>query len=144
MSSPLQRRPALIGALVLVATTLLTGCAPDPTTASPVSVGLFNDGITLDVSSVAAGPVTLNTANESTDLVHEIEVFAGAQAGAVLPTDNGVADVTGLTLVDEVEDILPGSTASVTVSLQPGTYLVMCNLPTHYGSGMWAYLTVTG
>jgi hypothetical protein len=46
-------------------------------------------------------------------------------------------------LLDEVENLLPGSRSSLTVNVGPGTYLVMCNLPGHYEAGMWAYLTVT-
>ena len=70
-------------------------------------------------------------------------MFSGATAGAELPVNNSVADTTGLTLVDEIEDIVPGATATLTVDLTAGTYLVVCNLPEHYELGMWAYLTVT-
>ena len=127
----------LVGALSLAA------CAPDSSNATPIAVALANTHVSLDPTSVTAGRVVFEIENESDDLVHEVEVFADATAGAVLPVNNSVADTTGLTLVDEVEDIVPRSNASLTVDLAPGTYLVMCNLPVHYGNGMWAYLTVT-
>ena len=53
-----------------------------------------------------------------------------------------MADTTGLTLVDEVENILVEFDASLVVDLSPGTYLVICNMPAHYQNGMWAYMTV--
>ena len=128
----------LVGALSLAA------CAPDSSNAAPVAVELANDRVTLGSAEIATGRVVFEIENESADLVHEVEVFAGGTEGAVLSVSNSVADTAGLDLVDEVEDIVPGSSTSLTVDLEPGTYLVMCNLPDHYGNGMWAYLTVTG
>ncbi len=126
----------------LVGALLLAACAPASSNAVPVAVELANDHVTLDPTDVTAGRVVFEVKNQSSDLVHEIEVFAGATAGAVLPVSSSVADTTGLTLVDEIEDIVPGAGASLTVNLEAGTYLVMCNLPEHYGNGMWAFLTV--
>jgi uncharacterized cupredoxin-like copper-binding protein len=44
--------------------------------------------------------------------------------------------------VDEIEDITPGSTANLTVDLDAGTYVVMCNLPGHFERGMHAVFEV--
>ena len=122
----------------------MAGCAPDSSSATPVAVELANDHVTLDPVTITAGRLVFETDNRSADLVHEIEIFANAEAGAVLPVSESVADTSGLELVDEIENILPGGTAELVVDLAAGTYLVMCNLPGHYGNGMWAYLTVTG
>ena len=73
--------------------------------------------------------------------VHEIEVFAGTKTD--LPVKNSVADTTGLKLVDEVEDILPGSTLMLDLDLEPGDYVIICNLPGHYQVGMVSKLVVT-
>ena len=127
---------------ILIGTLLLAACAPEASNAERIAVTLTNDHITLDRAEVAAGTVLFEVENQSDDLVHEIEIFAKATDGAVLPVSNSVADTTGFELIDEVEDVLPGSRASLTVDLAPGTYLAICNLPLHYGSGMWAYLTV--
>ena len=56
--------------------------------------------------------------------------------------DDNVATTDGLTLLDEVEDVTPGSQAELTVDLATGTYAVICNLPGHYAQGMHATLTV--
>ena len=130
--------------LFLLGAILVAACSPDSANATPIGAELANDRITLDASEVAAGSVVFEIQNESTDLVHELEVFGEATAGEVLSVSNAVADVTGLKLLDEIEDIVPGASATLTVNLDAGTYVVLCNLPTHYESGMWTYLTVTG
>ena len=56
-----------------------------------------------------------------------------------LPTDdNGDVDEEGegVTLVDEIEDIQGGSSESLTVNLDAGSYVLICNLPGHYQQGM--------
>lgn len=129
--------------LVILALFVVVSCAPDSSGATPVSVTLADDAVTLVPATVPAGSVTFETENVSDDLVHEIEVFAGAVEGTSLTVANAVADVTGLTLIDEVEDVVPGGSASLTLDLEAGTYLIICNLPEHYGNGMSAFLTVT-
>ena len=129
--------PALLVVLITSA------CAPDASNAEVVGVELADDHITLDVSSMNSGPISFQATNVSSDLVHEIEVFSGATAGELLAVDDSVANTTGLSLLDEIENVLPGGGATITLDLEPGTYLVVCNLPGHYEQGMWAYLEVT-
>ncbi len=129
--------------LVILFFFVVVACAPDSSGATPVSVTLADDAVILAPSSVPAGSVTFDTENVSTGVVHEIEVFAGATEGTSLTVANAVADVTGLRLVDEVEDVVPGGRASLTLDLEAGTYLIICNLPEHYANGMSAFLTVT-
>ncbi len=58
----------------------------------------------------------------------------------------------GLTFVDEVEDVAGGGTAKLTVDLEPGKYLLVCNkppvpkenLPAHWAEKMYTPFTVTG
>lgn len=40
------------------------------------------------------------------------------------------------------EGIAPRSSGWVTLTLRPGRYELVCNLPGHYGAGMYALLTV--
>jgi uncharacterized cupredoxin-like copper-binding protein len=101
----------------------------------------------IDVSSgtVTAGDVSLTVANEG-PTIHEVEVFHlpdGVDLAA-LPVDGGVADTAGpgLTLVDEVEDIAPSTSTTLRVTLQPGRYALICNLPAHYQQGMHTTLVV--
>lgn len=121
---------------------LAVGCAPADENAEVVSVDLADFTIELSRDTVPAGRVTFAVRSDGPS-VHEIEIFDGASPGQTLPVEQSVADTTGLELVDEVENLLPGSTNQLTVDLDPGTYLIICNLPTHYANGMWAILTVT-
>ncbi len=38
----------------------------------------------------------------------------------------------------------PGESGQVTLHLNPGTYILFCNIPGHYAMGMWTLLKVTG
>jgi uncharacterized cupredoxin-like copper-binding protein len=81
--------------------------------------------------------------------VHEFVVFRTDLAEDALPTttddkDQLIVDEEGAGVehVDEVEDVQVGSDQDFEVNLTPGKYVVICNLPQHYDSGMHAALTV--
>ncbi len=130
-----------LGSLILLAVTV--GACTVTGGGTQIATTLEDGAIVFDRAEVPAGTVTFVIENRGT-MVHEVEVFAGATPGLQLPVVAGVADTTGLTLIDEVEDIVVGTTTSLTVDLEPGTYLVICNLPGHYALGMTIELVVTG
>jgi uncharacterized cupredoxin-like copper-binding protein len=45
--------------------------------------------------------------------------------------------------VDEIEDIGDGDDPDLTVDLQPGSYVIICNVELHYKQGMRTAFTVT-
>ena len=94
--------------------------------------------ITLDESSAPAGDVTFDVTNDA-EQTHEFVVFKTDLSEDQLPT-NADGDVDeegeGVTHIDEIEDITAGSTKSLTVTLDAGNYVVLCNLPGHYRQGM--------
>jgi uncharacterized cupredoxin-like copper-binding protein len=49
----------------------------------------------------------------------------------------------GVTHITEKENIAKGATATLSATLQPGKYVLVCNLPTHYKLGMHAPFTVS-
>jgi uncharacterized cupredoxin-like copper-binding protein len=134
-------RRTFAAATLLALTALTAACTPAASGATPIQVTLHDDRIEFDESLVPAGRLALDIRNEGV-LVHEVEVFSGASEGQVLTVSRAVADTTGLELVDEVENILGGSAALLVVDLSSGTYLIICNLPGHYQSGMSTYITV--
>jgi uncharacterized cupredoxin-like copper-binding protein len=86
---------------------------------------------------VKAGKVILNTRN-SGDLVHEIEI---------LKVDGRYQEFE----MAELVDIGPGSTESLTVELEPGSYTIICTIVekaadgtvlNHYDLGMRTTMTV--
>jgi uncharacterized cupredoxin-like copper-binding protein len=97
--------------------------------------------ITLDKSTLAAGAVTFSITNGGT-IAHEFVVIDTDTAADKLPQVNGEVDEDSLEAVDEVEDIAPGATASLPVTLAAGHYAVICNIPGHYAAGMHADITV--
>ena len=141
---------ATVGALSLVA----AGCSDD----DGGETGATGGGTTVDVtvqefavipasSSAPAGDVT----NKGPDDTHEFVVFKTDLAPDALPTvaDGSVDEEgEGLELIDEIEDIAVGDTPTLTVSLDAGNYVFICNIydkaeqEAHYQEGMRVAFTV--
>jgi uncharacterized cupredoxin-like copper-binding protein len=96
-------------------------------------------------SSASAGELTFDITNDA-EQTHEFVIFKTDLAPDSLPT-NADGDVDeegeGVTHIDEIEDITGGSTPSLTVTLDAGSYVFICNLPGHYRQGMHTAFTVT-
>jgi iron uptake system component EfeO len=119
-------RNRLVGAVWLAALAIVTVACQGSGGGSTLDVSMRDYELTVSPGTVPAGTVTLEATSEGPS-VHEFEVFE--VTGDVAITD-------GLTLVDEVEDIVPGASAELTLDLEPGTYAVICNLSGHYANGM--------
>jgi len=52
-------------------------------------------------------------------------------------------DEKQLKSLGEVSDLKPGKDGQLTATLDPGAYLLLCNIKGHYEAGMHAKLTVT-
>jgi len=145
----INRRRALL-TLSLVVALAGAACSAQPGGSgqpSPheVKVTARDFDFALSATTVPAGRVRLPIQNQGS-ATHELEIFnlpEGIDAAALAVRDN-VADTdsAGLVVVDEVEDVAPSTTATLTVTLTPGRYALICNLPTHYQLGMRAVLTV--
>jgi uncharacterized cupredoxin-like copper-binding protein len=102
--------------------------------------------ISLSPTTVDAGKVTFDVTNNGPS-VHEFVVFKTDLAADQLPLSKDGSQVdengSGVTHVDEIEDVKSGSTQTLQVQLQAGKYVVICNLPGHYKLGMHAPLTVS-
>lgn len=110
-----------------------------------VAATLADYSITLDQSSAPAGDVTFEVTNEA-EQIHEFVVLQTDLAADALPTDDA-GDVNeagdpGIVLVDEIEDIEGGATPTLAVTLDAGSYVLICNLPGHYGQGMFTAFSV--
>jgi uncharacterized cupredoxin-like copper-binding protein len=120
---------------------------------SEVTVTLVEYQMKPNVTSVPAGSVTFNGKNIG-GAEHSLAVIRTDLAPEALPTkaDGSVDESgTGVTLVDQVTGIKPQQQKSLTVKLQPGNYVLICNLvPTangqtisHYAKGMHVGFTIT-
>ena len=123
--------------------------APSPSESSPAAGGTVNVtekdfSIAVDPTSATAGTVDFAISNEGPS-VHEFVVFKTDLAPDALPTSSdGSVDEEGegVTHIDEKEDIAVGSSTTLDVTLDAGNYVLICNLPGHYASGMHVALTV--
>ena len=128
--------------VVLLSAFALAGCGP-----SKVDVSLTTYKITLSTDSVKAGEVTFHVTNNATDLVHEFVIFKTDLPEDQLPlTAENIVDEAGagITFINEVEDVEIGTSKDLTVTLEPGRYVLLCNTAenNHYTRGMHIVFTV--
>ena len=140
-----RRRAAIFVATVAALALVSAGCSGDEETTVDVTLQEF--AVIPAASSAAAGDVTFDVTNEGPDDVHEFVVFKTDLAPDALPTaaDGSVDEEgEGVELIDEIEDIAVGDTPTLTVSLDAGSYVFICNIVeeeggetiSHYQQGM--------
>ena len=138
---------AMLLAPLAVAAALGAGCSggdTGETAEGSIGASLTDSSIELDATSARAGRVSFRISNDGSS-VHEFEVLRTDTAADALPVDSGVVQTTaaGIEIVDEVEDISPGTDAQLALELGAGSYAVICNVSGHYEAGMFASLDVS-
>lgn len=127
--------------IVLAAVLFMSACG---NTQGKVNVTLGN--FTIDMpTTIKAGQVTFHVTNDDTSDTHEFVIFKSDLAPGKLPLDDsGNVNETaqGLTHIDEIPDMAPGDVKDLTLTLDPGNYVALCNLPGHYQAGMFIGFTV--
>jgi iron uptake system component EfeO len=117
-----------------------------------IDVTLQEWAVVVSASSAPAGEVTFAITNEGPEDIHEFVIFKTDLDVADLPTDqDGVVDETaeGIEVIDEVEDVEVGASAELTVTLEAGSYALVCNIydedegEAHYQMGMRTAFTAT-
>ena len=138
---------------------LIVACAPVGSSASAtdgtgdgattVNVTLQEFSVLPDSTSAPAGEVTFHVTNDGPEDVHEFVIFKTDLAPDALPTaEDGSVDEAGegVELIDEIEDIPVGESQDVTVTLDAGSYALICNIvesgEVHYTMGMRTGFTV--
>lgn len=106
-----------------------------------------------DPESVGPGEVTFVVDNQGGD-VHEFLVVDADSADDLPVDDDGAFDEAAFgedKVLDEVEDIESGDTAELTLDLETGTYVLVCNVveeeetgevESHFKEGMHATFSV--
>lgn len=105
-----------------------------------VNVSLTEWEVRANPASVSAGEVTFAVKNDGT-IFHNLRVIKTDLDPAALPT-NAEVDESQLEVVASTEDIEAGQSAQVTAELEQGAYVLLCNVPGHYASGMYTAFTV--
>lgn len=130
--------------------------AADEATATPgdegatVDVSLLEYTVAPDPDSVAAGSITFNASNIGGE-EHEFVVIRTDLAADALPTvEDGSVDEggAGISVVGEIEGLEPTTDGTLTLNLDAGAYVLICNIVdaeghNHYAEGMTAAFTVT-
>ena len=144
--------PALTALLALLAgcgsTSTTSSSSPTPATAAAggaQQVSLSEWKVEAP-NSLKAGQVALKITNGGT-VEHELLVFKSDLDPAKYPTDsdgNIKEDGAGITKVSDGDNVAVAGSQTRTVDLtQPGKYLFMCNIPSHFKQGMVKVVTVT-
>jgi uncharacterized cupredoxin-like copper-binding protein len=116
--------------------------ATSPGGGAAVAATLKDFSISIDPSEVAAGDVTFTINNEGPS-AHEFVVIKSDTAPGDLPVEDGLVTEDGIDVIGEAEDIAPSTTTDLTLELEAGQYVIICNLPGHYQQGMNVGLKVT-
>lgn len=103
-------------------------------------------GIDIDKATVPAGWVTFDVTNSSKEIIHEMILAPLAPGETELPyvADENRIDEEKAGYLGEVSELDAGKGGSLKVELKPGKYILYCNIPGHFISGMWTVLTVGG
>ncbi len=114
---------------------------PTPAGATTVGVGLVEFAVNPAQDTVDAGALTFNVSNDGTT-DHTFRVIKTDLAPDALPTAASQVDEAQVDVVASTPDFAAGETQEVSVDLEAGSYVLICNLPGHYDLGMRAAFTV--
>ncbi len=109
-----------------------------------VNVSLTDDpfAVTPDQPTISEGLVYFLANNDGTQ-DHNFRVIATDLPPDQLPTASGAADEGALDVVASIPQFGAATSQSTEVELPPGNYVLICNIPGHYASGMFVGFEVT-
>ena len=120
-------------------------CGGDDDEADSVDVSLAEWSVSASPGSVSAGEVTFKVTNDGGE-PHEFLVIRSDLAADALPTDeDGKVPEDQIDLIDEIEPFGAGTTEEITLNLEAGNYVLICNIvelipdeepESHYLEGM--------
>ena len=123
---------------------------PAPAGAAQVTVDLSEWAVSPDTNTVRAGEVYFLANNIGPDDPHELVIIRTDLAPGALPVNEGVVPEDQVDFIGEIEQFTPGTSASGVFDLEPGNYVLLCNiaeieegeLESHYELGMRTSFTV--
>jgi hypothetical protein len=143
----MSRKVSILSSLMLVSTALAGPPVVAQDSAATVGVTVQEFAVVPDTASIPAGSVTLDATNEGPQFEHELVVVKTDLAAADLPTNEDGSfdeDADGVEVLGEIEEFAPGTSESLSVDLEPGHYVFLCNVVvdvdgspvSHYQQGM--------
>jgi uncharacterized cupredoxin-like copper-binding protein len=130
----------LLALTVILLVPLLSACGGPA--AVDVSLTTYNMGLSVD--TVKAGAVVFTIKNDAPDILHEMLIAKTELTADKLPlTSENKPDEEKLTIVGKLEDIPAGKGGTVQLNMDPGHYVIFCNIQNHFMMGMHKEFTVT-
>ncbi len=122
------------------------GMMPMGMAMSGAGMGAPTMGITVDIAEIPAGETTFKVINESQEFYHALVISPVEDQSSELPyiVDKMMVDEDAAGRTAVLKELRPRDFGSVTVDLQPGDYILYCNISGHYAMGMWTLIKVTG
>jgi uncharacterized cupredoxin-like copper-binding protein len=140
-----MRLNTILTPTALLAAAAIAGCGGSsdakPATergGDPVAATLNEWKVSTSSPKATAGKVTFDARNTGAT-PHELVVIRTDKPAASLGKGARVPEKGN---VGETGDLAPGASKRVTLTLKPGHYALICNLPGHYVQGMHTDLTV--
>ncbi|HEX9122006.1 MAG TPA: cupredoxin domain-containing protein [Actinomycetota bacterium] len=139
-----MKRRTSVAAVAALALLALTACGSKEASSEAEGEGGNNVAVTLDdyairpeVTTLSAGEVTFKVSNAGAT-EHEMVVIRTDLDPADIPFADHEAneEAPGMTPIGEVEEVQPGEAQDLVLTLEPGSYILLCNLPKHFERGM--------
>jgi uncharacterized cupredoxin-like copper-binding protein len=129
----------------LIALMLVVAACSTPAESAPadsqVVAEMTDYKITVNVPSAKAGKVKIGVRNLAA-MEHSFEVIKTDLPQDKLPVDGASAKAKEDGKVGEIKSLPAGKSGAVTLDLQPGKYVFICNIAGHYQLGMHTGFTV--
>ena len=142
-------RTIAVGALVVAMTACSGTTSPSSSssnapTGTTVQVTLSDFEVVPERSSAAAGSVTFEVVTSGD--THDFSVLRTDLPANALPTgpvDNADITSSDIEVIDSIAPMDSGESATLTLDLSAGNYVLICNVYNHYSLGMTAAFTVS-
>jgi uncharacterized cupredoxin-like copper-binding protein len=142
--------PNLTGAVVNVSLSNAGGpMMGEPVFGSPVQGGMMR--VTIDTASVPHGTVSFIATNLGS-INHELVILPlpanqivgtrALRADSTVDESTSIGEASNTCAAGTGEGIAPASSSWTTLTLAPGRYELVCNIPGHYAAGMYTQITV--
>ncbi|MEZ4552835.1 MAG: plastocyanin/azurin family copper-binding protein [Dehalococcoidia bacterium] len=109
--------------------------------AGAVKVDLSEWAVKPSATTAKAGEVTFEVTNKGA-APHELAVVKTDLAHDKLPVANGMVDEKQVPPLGRTANIAAGEEEDKSFNLEAGKYVLICNIPAHYGQGMHVAFTV--
>ena len=134
----------------LIRVTLIDKTGSADSAAPRLGLGMHADmskakmAINANPKTARRGAVRLDVTNLAAQIIHEVIVARINDETQILPYDESrnKVDAEQLLTLGSVNEIAPNASASLTLNLDPGKYLLYCNIAGLYMAGMWTVIDV--